>query len=67
MKASLCKYYRYLPFYIIIVAQVVSLLLLLHIIQHNNGSIEVDYLSRGQQVQVRTAVSAPVTITDRLG
>lgn len=60
-------YLRYLPFYIIVMAQVVSLLLFLHIIQHNNGSIEVDNLSRRQQEEVRATVSAPVTITDRLG
>lgn len=50
------------PFNIVVVAQVMSLLLLLCVVQNHHRGIEVDNLSRRQQVQVGAAVTSTVAI-----
>lgn len=50
------------PFDIIVVAQVMSLLLLLSVVQHYHRGIEVDDLSCGQEVEVGPAVTSTVAI-----
>lgn len=51
------------PFDIIVVSQVVSLLLLLSIVEHHHRGVEVDDLSRGQEVEVGAAVPSTVAVS----
>lgn len=51
------------PFDIIIVSQVVSLLLLLSVVEHHHRGVEVDDLSRGQEVEVGPAVPSTVAVS----
>lgn len=53
---------RFSPFDVVVVAQVVSLLLLLRVVQHHHRGVEVDDLSRGQQVEVGAAVTSAVAV-----
>lgn len=61
------RHYRpavFSPFDIVVVAQVVSLLLLLGVVQHHHRGVEVDDLSCGQQVEVGAAVTSAVAVPD---
>lgn len=50
------------PFNVVVVTEVVSLLLLLHVVQNHHRGVEVNDLSRGQQVEVGAAVTATVPV-----
>lgn len=51
-----------LPFDIVVVTEVVSLLLLLRVVQNHHRGVEVHDLTCGQQVQVGAAVPAAVSV-----
>lgn len=44
------------------VSQVVPLNLLLHVVEDHNGRYEVHHLSRGQEEQIGSTVTAPIPV-----
>lgn len=62
MDASQFDTLSFSPFDIVVVAEVVSLLLLLGVVQHNHGGVEVHDLPSGQQVEVGAAVTPAVPV-----